>query len=262
MKNIKPLVSILLPVHNSEKHLKDCLRSLIRQTYRNIEIIAIDDLSSDDSYKILKSFAKKYPSAGLGRAKKVRAYRNKKRYGVAVTLNRLIRKAKGDYIAFMDAADISIKTRIKKQVEFAIQNPEVAAIGSQCRFMNAKGRSIGKSSFPIDSDFIYKSPLHGISMQFETVLINTAIIPKDLLHFQTTSKHFVYSDIFMKLLPYGKLANIPQYLHYHRNDQKEYFVDLREHIFSLIRLWINSISNYDYQRLSVKSFFTPLIKQS
>ena len=268
MINNKPLVSILLPVHNSDRNLSDCLKSLVGQSYRQIEIIAIDDFSTDSSLKILKSFAKKYPSASRrypeghsGRGKKVRVYRNIKRYGIVMTLNRLLRKAKGDYIAFMDSNDISSKQRIKKQLEFLLGNQGVVAVGAQCRFMNDRSRLIGKSSFPKENQFIYRSPLHGISMQFETVLVNKNLIPKDLLRFQANSDHFIYSDVLMKLLPYGKFANLPQYLYYHRNDPKAYFGDLRIHLASLIKLWVKSIANYDYQ-LSIKSFFTPLIKQS
>lgn len=253
MINTKPLVSILLPVHNSDRFIAECLKSLLFQSYRQIEIIAIDDKSSDESLKILKSFAKK--------DKKVRVYRNIKRYGIVMTLNRLLRRAKGDYLAFMDAEDITGKLRIKKQIEFLLGNPGVVAVGSQCRFINEKGRLIGRSDFPKENQFIYKSPLHGISMQFETVLINTTLIPKDLLRFQRSSNHFIYSDVLMKLLPYGKFANLPQYFHYHRSDPKAYFFDLRIHISSLMKLWVKSIANYDYQ-LSIKSFFSPLIKQS
>jgi len=248
----RPLVSILLPVHNCERFLDDCLKSLVSQSYRQIEIIAIDDKSSDNSLKILKSFAKRY--------KKVKVYKNVKRYGIVMTLNRLLRKAKGDCIAFMSAKDMSARSRIKKQVEFLLGNQGLVAVGAQCRFLNKKNKIIGKSDFPGENQFIYRSPLHGISMQFETVLINKTLIPKDLLRFQASSNHFIYSDVLLKLLPYGKFANLPKYLHYHRNDPKEYFFDLRIHLISLIKLWIKSIANYDYQ-LSIKSFFTPLIKQ-
>jgi glycosyltransferase involved in cell wall biosynthesis len=249
----KPLVSILLPVHNCEFFLADCLNSLVKQSYKQIEIIAIDDKSSDNSLKILKSFAKKY--------KKVRVYRNIKRYGIVMTLNRLLRRARGDYITFMSAKDISARGRIKKQIKFLLGNHGVIAVGAQCRFVNDKGRIIGKSEFPKENQNIYQSPLHGISMQFETVLINNTLIPKDLLCFKANSNHFIYSDVLMKLLPYGKFANLPQYLHHHRNDPKAYFEDLRSHSISLIKLWIKSIVNYDYQ-LSIPSFFAPLIKQS
>ena len=222
MKNAdKPLVSVLFPIHNCEHFLADSLISLVKQNYRQIEIIAIDDKSSDGSLKILKSFAKKY--------KKIRVYKNVKRYGIVMTLNRLLQRAKGDYVTFMSGKDICTKSKIKKQLDFLLGNQGVVAVGAQCRFMNKKGKLIGKSDFPKENQLIYASPLHGISMQFETVLINTTLIPRDLLRFKANSEHFIYSDVLMKLLPYGKFANLPQYLHY---------------------------------QLSVKSFFTPLIKHS
>lgn len=252
MKKIKPIVSIILPVHNSERFLSDSLKSLKRQSYRKIEIIAIDDMSSDNSFNILKEFAKK--------DKRIRAYRNIKRYGISITLNRSLKKARGQFIAFMDSKDISSPQRIKKQLEFLKANPEIVAAGTQCRFLSEKNKRLGKSDFPKENQSIYESPLHGISMQLETVLINTALIPKDLLCFKTSSDHFIYSDVFMKLLPYGQFANLSQYLHYHRNNPKIYFFDLRTHLIALIKLWINSIANYDYQ-LSIRSFFTPLIRQ-
>ena len=251
MKNKKPLVSILLPVHNCDHHLADCLKSLVSQSYRQIEIIAIDDFSTDNSLKILKSFAKRY--------KKVRVYKNIKRYGVVMTLNRLLKRAKGDYIAFMDANDISAKTRIKKQLEFLMNNQGVVAVGSQVRFINEKGRLIGKSSFPRENQFVYKSPLHGISMQFETLMVNKNLIPKDLLRFTDSIEPFIYSSLFIKLLPYGKFANLPQYLHYHRKNPVKYFLDMRKNIFSFAKLWLFSKSNYNYKP-SLSSLLLPFTK--
>jgi len=251
--NNKPLVSILLPIHNCEKFLQDCLKSLVSQNYRQIEVIAIDDKSKDQSLKILKSFAKKY--------KKVRVYRNIKRYGIVMTLNRLLRKAKGYYIAFMDGADISSKQRIKKQIEFLLGNQGVVAVGAQVRFINEKGRLVGKSDFPKENQFVYKSPLHGISMQFETLMVNKTLLPKDLLKFTDSIEPFIYSDLFIKLLPYGKFANLDQYLHYHRKNPVKYFLDMRRNILSFAKLWLLSRSNYHYKP-SLSSLLLPFIKVS
>ena len=182
MRKIKPIVSFVLPVHNSERFLSDSLKSLKRQSYRKIEIIAIDDKSSDNSFKILREFAKK--------DKRMRIYRNIKRYGIAITLNRLIKKAKGDFIAFMDANDISAPQRIKKQLRFLLKNPEIVAVGAQCRFISDNNKRLGKSDFPIENQLIYDSPLHGISMQLETVCINKTLLPKDVLKFKTSSNPF------------------------------------------------------------------------
>lgn len=252
MQKRKPLVSILLPVHNSGEFLTDCLESLVSQSFKNIEIVAIDDDSKDNSFKILREFSKKY--------KKVRSYRNVKRYGIAITLNRLLKKAKGNYIAFMDQDDLSSKRRIKKQLKFLVGNEGVVAVGSQCIFIDEKGKRLGKSLFPKENHLVYQSPLHGVSMQFETLLINKKLLPKDLLRFDTNSNPFIYSDIFMKLLPYGKFANLPDYLHYHRNSPKAYLSDLIRNPISFIKLWLRSILNYDYP-LSFKTPFLPFVRE-
>ncbi len=251
MNDSKPLISILLPVHNAEKYLSDCLSSLLNQTYKNIEIVAIDDKSSDKSYKILNQFKKK--------DKRIRVYKNIKRYGIAVTLNRLVNKTKGSYIAFMDTNDVSSPNRLKKQYKFLIANPGIVAVGSQCTFINDRDKKIGKSDFPPYHYQIYENPLHGISLQFEAVLINKTILPKDVLRFNVNSRPFIYSDIFMKLLPFGKFANMEDFLHFHRNDPKIYLSDLKRNIFELVKLWFRSTSLYDYQP-PLRSFFSSLIK--
>lgn len=250
----KPLVSILLPIHNSEKFLAECLSSLLRQSYKNLEIIAIDDNSSDNSYKILRSFARK--------DKRVHSFRNVKRYGPQITLNRLLRRAKGSFIAFMDAEDVSLRDRIKKQLRFLEKHNDVVAVGTQCVFIEGKNKRIGKSNFPTYNQDIYQSPLHGVSMQFETLMINRNLLPKDVLKFNTKSKKFIYSDVFMKVLPYGKVVNLNDHLHYHRNHPGTYFSDLRKNFISFIKLWIKSMALYNYNspRKSFPTFFAPIVR--
>src|SRR3954470_6995683 len=99
MKLKESVVSILLPVYNAGKFLPECLESLKEQNYENIQIIAIDDKSKDNSYAILKKFQKQI--------KGLEVYKNKKHYGLAVCYNRAIRSAQGTFIAFMNPNDIS-----------------------------------------------------------------------------------------------------------------------------------------------------------
>lgn len=248
----KPLVSLLISVRNCENYLVECLKSVRRQSYKNLEIIAIDDLSSDSSYKILKTFKKK--------DKRIRIYRNVKRYGTAVTLNRLIRRSKGQFIGFVDSHDILHRERLKRQVSYLLKNPEVVALGTQCVFINKRDKSIGKSSFPLENKAIYtNSPLHGVSMQLETVLINKNLLPKDALKFEAENLPFIYSDLLIKLLPYGKFENLQGYLHRHRKNPKDYLSDLRSNAFSLAKLWFKSVDSYDYQP-SFRLFLGNIVK--
>ncbi len=252
-KKIKPTVSILLPVHNSESHLADCLKSLLKQSYKALEIIAYDDFSTDDSYKILQQFKKK--------DKRLRVYKNIKRYGYEITLNRLFTKAKGQFIGFADADDISDLERIKIQRDFLIENPEFVAVGTQCRFINENGKRIGKSSFPSKNSLIYQNTLHGISLQFETLLVNRHNLPKDLLKVNTNIHPFTYSDFLIKLLPYGKFENLTKYLYFHRRNPEDYFMDLKNNVLSLIKLWVKSKALYDYKP-SIKYLFSSMVKTS
>ncbi|PIY95157.1 MAG: hypothetical protein CO135_00405 [Candidatus Levybacteria bacterium CG_4_9_14_3_um_filter_35_16] len=250
MKNSKPLISILLPVHNAEKYLESCLNSLFNQSYKNIEIIAIDDKSSDRSAKILRSLKKQ--------DKRLRIYQNVKRYGFSLTLNRATKRVKGQFIAVMGTEDAYLPTKIKKQVKFLQTHPDVVAVGTQCQFIDENGKKLAKSNFPAQNHNIYASPLHGISMQFETVLINKMLLPKDVIRFKSNFFPFIYSDLMMKILPYGKFANINEFLHFHRNRPEAYFSDLKHNISSLIKLWIKSLTFYDYD--FNRSFFSPLIR--
>lgn len=251
----KPLISVLLPVFNNGAYLSDCLDSILNESYENFEIIAIDDFSRDDSWKILKIY-KKFD-------KRIRIYKNVKQYGKAITLNRCIARAKGQYIAFMEPEDVLYKDKFRKQINFLKTNPNTSAVGVQCTFLNMDGKKIGESRYPESFDAIYHKPHHGISIHFETVMINRLVLPKDLLRFNTKSDTLLYSSLLVKLLQFGQLVNIPQRLQYHRKHSiinKEELINRLFQIPHFIVLWISSIDQYDY-RPSLRSFFFSIFQQ-
>ena len=95
------LFSIIVPIHNAEKTLNHCAKSILKQNFSKIEIILINDFSSDASKKICNSFKKKY--------KNIKVLNNKKKLGVSISRNKGIRKAKGDFLIFLDSDDFLIK---------------------------------------------------------------------------------------------------------------------------------------------------------
>ena len=117
----KPLVSVILPVFNSQKYLKDSIESILNQTYTKIEIVCINDGSTDISLKILESYSK------MDKRIKIISHENK---GIAYSLNQGIKQSNGDYIARMDADDIAVPTRIEEQVEFLERNSKIGICGS------------------------------------------------------------------------------------------------------------------------------------
>lgn len=250
IKQSLPLVSILLPVHNSGEFLESCLKSLLSQSYSQIEIIAIDDKSRDKSFDTLKKFKKI--------DKRIRIQKNKKTYGIAVCLNRAIKQTKGSFIAFMDSKDVCSINRIKKQVQYLLSHSDVVAVGSQCTYIDEDNKRIETSLFPEKHEIIQPGLFSGLSMQFESAMINKTLLPRDILHFDTKPYPAIYTDIFMKIISYGQLANIPTVLQWHRKLSGISQGTLNAPI-EHIKLWTKSIVFYDY-RPSFRSLINPLIK--
>ena len=103
--NQNKLVSIIMPVYNTEKYVKEALDSIFSQTYTNFEIICIDDGSIDNSLSILESFGNK-----------IQIIKNDKNYGTSESRNRGIQLSKGEFLAFLDADDIWEKNKLEIQI--------------------------------------------------------------------------------------------------------------------------------------------------
>lgn len=120
--NSNPLVSVVLPCYEAERFLAAALDSLLGQTYREIEILALDDGSRDGTSDILGQFA--------SRDERVRVLRNSENQGVIRTLNRGVAEAGGEFVARMDADDMAAPTRIERQVEVLASHPEIDVVGT------------------------------------------------------------------------------------------------------------------------------------
>ena len=126
----KPEVSVITPAYNCEKYIKKAIESILNQSYKDFEYIIIDDNSTDKTWKIIKSFANKDT--------RIKAYINKRNLGIPLNRNRGIKLARGKYIVWQDADDISKKHRIKKLYEFMENNKEVGICGSYIQFFSGK----------------------------------------------------------------------------------------------------------------------------
>jgi len=112
--NQNKLVSIIMPVFNTDKYLKEALDSIFSQTYRNFEIICIDDGSIDNSLPILKSFENR-----------IKLIINDKNYGTSESRNRGIQLSKGEFLAFLDADDIWEKNKLEIQIKEFNDKPDL-----------------------------------------------------------------------------------------------------------------------------------------
>ncbi len=118
-----PKVSVVMAVHNGGAYLKEATESILRQSLRDFELIVVDDGSSDESAALLEAF---------GDAR-IRILRNQQQLGLSASLNRGADTASGDYIARMDADDVSLPARLAAQVAFLDRHPEVSIVGCWAR---------------------------------------------------------------------------------------------------------------------------------
>src|SRR5699024_6015694 len=96
-------VSVIVPVYNSELYLKDCLDSLVNQTLKDLEIIIVDDASTDKSLKIIMEYKNKYPNI-------IKVFQNEQNKGQGASRNVGLSLATGEYIGFLDSDDYVIPT--------------------------------------------------------------------------------------------------------------------------------------------------------
>lgn len=108
------LISIIIPAHNVERYIKNCLISVFDQTYKNIEVILVDDFSTDKTVKIAKSFQKNHSNLKIISLKN---YGLKKKSGISIARNLGIKFAKGKFIALLDADDLWSKEKLDLQVK-------------------------------------------------------------------------------------------------------------------------------------------------
>jgi hypothetical protein len=140
MNKSKPLVSVIMPVYNGEKYLREAIESILDQTFTNFEFIIIDDGSTDGSLKIIKYFS--------GQDTRVRLIINKTNLGVAARLNQGIVASRGEYIARMDADDISLPRRFESQLAFLDSHPQVGVLGTAAYIIDQYGKINGSVRFP------------------------------------------------------------------------------------------------------------------
>lgn len=135
-----PLVSVVMAVYNGGVYLKEAIESILSQTYTKFEFIIINDGSSDDTAKVIKSFSEK--------DQRVIIVNNENNFGLTKSLNKGIKLVRGEFVARMDADDVSLSNRLEEQVNFLKKNTDYVCVGSNVDLINAKGKKTGTVKLP------------------------------------------------------------------------------------------------------------------
>ncbi len=136
----QPLISIGMPIYNAGEYLKQAIDSIKKQTYLNWEFIIIDDGSTDGAISQLRA-------QGELDDKRIRIYSDGKNRGLAARLNECIDLAKGAFFARMDQDDISLPTRLEKQINHLLKNPNIDLVSCKAMKINMAGDEVGLLPF-------------------------------------------------------------------------------------------------------------------
>lgn len=134
MKKDKPLISIVMPVHNSQKYLSGAIESILDQTFKKFELIIVNDASTDRTLSVIRSFSRKDP--------RIKVINNIKQLDIAGSLNKGIKMARAEIIARMDADDISLPDRLELQYKLINSSKSIAAVGANIVVMDPEEKDI------------------------------------------------------------------------------------------------------------------------
>lgn len=136
----EPLVSIILPSYNHGAYIRQSIQSALDQTYKNIELIIVDDSSSDNSREVIESFDDE----------RIRSYFLKKNMGGAYTTNYCIKHSRGEFVSVLNSDDLYYPQKIEKQMNYLKSNPKISAVFSFAQAINEKGEIYKKNIIDLE----------------------------------------------------------------------------------------------------------------
>ncbi len=202
MSSTLPFVSVLIPCYNAESYIESSIRSVMNQTYKNIEIVVINDGSTDKTKEVLLKLSKEDI--------RIEYYENECNLRLVKTLNKGLNLCTGEFIARMDADDICFPNRLEKQVSFLQTNKDVAILGSAIEIFGENVKNIIIKQPQLDSTIKSKmfvaSPFH-----HPTVMFNMRVLKKEHLFYDENYFRIEDYELWIRLqgLNY-KFANLKE----------------------------------------------------
>jgi glycosyltransferase involved in cell wall biosynthesis len=202
---MNPKLSIILPTYNGEKYLERAIKSVLVQSYRDFELIIIDDCSTDRTPLLIQKYAQL--------DKRVRPLRNSHNLGIQKTLNHGLNEATGEFIARIDDDDFWTDTnKLKNQIEFLESNPDHVLVGTAVIVVDENSKELLRYQNPLaDAEIrnviLYRNCFAHASVVFRRL---PAVAAGGYSELPLTHRVEDY-DLWLKLGTMGKFANLPDY---------------------------------------------------
>ncbi|MGQ4646882.1 glycosyltransferase [Lyngbya aestuarii] len=199
-----PKISVLMSVYNAGEYLAKAVGSILTQTFKDFEFIIIDDGSTDKSLAILERYAKQDSRIRLISQQNI---------GLTKTLNKALALAQGEFIARMDADDISMPERFNRQVQYLENNPNCVALGCDVLQIDMDGAPICKMGVLLSHDELEAELLKGRGgvIRHPAVMIRREALVA-INGYRDQFKTAQDLDLYLRLAERGQLANLPDVL--------------------------------------------------
>jgi glycosyltransferase involved in cell wall biosynthesis len=201
-----------MPVYNAEQYIRQAAESILKQSFSDFEFIIIDDGSTDDSKKILEELARSDPRIRLV---------SRPNTGYTIALNEALQLARAPFIARMDADDVSMPTRLEKQVGYLQAHPECVVLGTRIMTIDPFGSPLYEPNHKLTHHEIELQLLAGIGWAIvhpASMMRREAVM--ELAGYRPEMEPAEDLDLFLRLAEHGKLANLPEVLLYYRQHVK------------------------------------------
>lgn len=195
-----PKVSVILPVFNAEKYLREAIDSIVEQSFSDWELIVVNDGSTDGSEKIIRSYTDT----------RIQYHNNEHNIGLIATLNKATQLCKGQYIARMDADDISARKRLEMQVNFLDRHPEYAMCGTYAKIIDEKNQETGKILNLEDDQNLRINLLFSVPFVHPSMMFRQEVLLQN--QYDPEFKHAEDYDLWCRIAKDHKVANIPHFL--------------------------------------------------
>jgi Glycosyltransferases involved in cell wall biogenesis len=206
-----PKVSIILPAFNAESFCAGAVESMLGQSFADFELLLMDDCSTDSTWEILQSF----------NDSRIHLFRNKENIGITASLNKMLSLSKGEYIARMDADDLSLPGRVALQVEYLDAHPDIWVCGGF--YIDSQGVNRTRRQLPTKNDEIRAGLLFECNLPHPFVMLNGAKFREHGLYYDKTKKSAQDYALWLRMVcefPSAGFANLPAVIgQYHKHDK-------------------------------------------
>lgn len=239
MKKNKPLISVIMPVHNSQKYISSAIESILNQTFKKFELIIINDASSDKTLDIIKVFLRK--------DSRVKLINNDTRLDIAASLNKGISVAESNIIARMDADDISLPQRLELQYKIINSSKNIAVVGANIVILDTDENEIAVRNYPDSS-----KKLKGCLFKYSPFAHPVVCFRKNM--FEEVGKYNPkYSptedlDLWFRFGSRYTFESIPEpLLKYRLNEKSSSHISLKEVEILVFKIRLDAIIKYGYR---------------